>query len=41
MIAMVARLVERGHAYVVDGNVYFEVATFPTYATFAGLDLAH
>jgi cysteinyl-tRNA synthetase len=39
MIAMVARLVERGHAYVVDGNVYFEVATFPTYATFAGLDL--
>jgi cysteinyl-tRNA synthetase len=26
---------------VVDGNVYFEVATFPAYATFAGLDLAH
>ena len=29
MIDMVSRLVARGHAYVVDGNVYFEVATFP------------
>ena len=40
MIDMVSRLVARGHAYVVDGNVYFEVATFPTYADFAELDRA-
>jgi cysteinyl-tRNA synthetase len=39
MIAMISRLIERGHAYVVDGNVYFEVATFPPYADFARLDL--
>src|SRR5262245_3464041 len=39
MIGMISRLIERGHAYVVDGNVYFEVATFPDYASFAGLDL--
>src|SRR5215470_1824450 len=40
MIDMVSRLVARGHAYVVDGNVYFEVATFPAYADFAELDRA-
>lgn len=39
MIQMVSRLIERGHAYVDNGNVYFEVATFPAYADFAGLDL--
>jgi cysteinyl-tRNA synthetase len=39
MIEMIARLVKLGHAYVVDGNVYFEIATFPRYANFAGLDL--
>jgi cysteinyl-tRNA synthetase len=39
MIAMISRLIERGHAYVVDGNVYFDVATFPHYADFAALDL--
>jgi cysteinyl-tRNA synthetase len=40
MIDIISRLVARGHAYVVDGNVYFEVATFPAYADFAELDLA-
>ena len=39
MIAMISRLIERGHAYVVQGNVYFDVATFPEYANFAGIDL--
>ena len=39
MIAMIERLIAGGHAYAVDGNVYFEVATFPRYADFAGLDL--
>ncbi len=31
MIALIERLVAKGHAYVVGGNVYFEVATFPAY----------
>jgi cysteinyl-tRNA synthetase len=31
MIAMIRTLVEKGHAYAVGGDVYFEVATFPGY----------
>ncbi|MEZ4398764.1 MAG: cysteine--tRNA ligase [Kofleriaceae bacterium] len=36
IIAITARLVERGKAYVVDGDVYFEVATFPPYGRLSG-----
>lgn len=36
MIALIERLVARGHAYVVGGNVYFEVATFPAYGRLSG-----
>ena len=36
---MVRTLEEKGHAYLIDDGVYFEVATFPRYADFAGLDL--
>jgi len=38
-IAMVRTLEEQGHTYVIDDGVYFDVSTFPAYATFAGLDL--
>ncbi len=31
IIAMVAGLVEKGHAYTVDGDVYFSVESFPEY----------
>jgi len=31
MIALIERLVRKGHAYVVNGNVYFSVRTFPNY----------
>jgi cysteinyl-tRNA synthetase len=31
MIAIIERLIERGHAYEVDGSVYFDVTTFPEY----------
>jgi len=31
MIELVARLLERGHAYQAGGNVYFSVASFPAY----------
>jgi cysteinyl-tRNA synthetase len=39
MIAMVARLIERGHAYVVDGDVYFSVRSFPGYGKLSGRDI--
>jgi cysteinyl-tRNA synthetase len=35
-IAMVERLIEKGHAYVVDGSVYFDVASFPEYGKLSG-----
>ncbi|MBA3283051.1 MAG: cysteine--tRNA ligase [Acidimicrobiia bacterium] len=38
-IAMVRTLEAQGHTYVIDDGVYFDVSTFPAYATFAGLDL--
>jgi len=31
ILEMVERLVQRGHAYAVEGNVYFDVSTFPSY----------
>ncbi|MBK9034747.1 MAG: cysteine--tRNA ligase [Myxococcales bacterium] len=39
IVAITARLVERGKAYVVDGDVYFEVATFPSYGRLSGQSL--
>lgn len=36
MIAMARRLIERGHAYVVDGDVYFSVRSFPGYGKLSG-----
>ncbi|OLR89782.1 cysteine--tRNA ligase [Actinokineospora bangkokensis] len=31
MVQMIAELIERGHAYAVDGDVYFSVTSFPAY----------
>ena len=36
MIAMTQRLLERGFAYEVDGNVFFSVAAFPRYGELSG-----
>ena len=36
MIELTQRLVERGHAYEVEGNVYFSVASFPSYGALSG-----
>jgi cysteinyl-tRNA synthetase len=36
IIAFVERLIERGYAYVVDGDVYFEVERFPGYGKLSG-----
>ncbi|MBN2822945.1 MAG: cysteine--tRNA ligase [Coriobacteriia bacterium] len=39
MIGMVNRLIENGHAYVVDGDVYFSVRSFPEYGKLSGRDI--
>ena len=36
MIALIERLVARGYAYVVEGDVYFEVRRFPAYGKLSG-----
>ncbi len=36
MIALIERLVAGGYAYVIDGDVYFEIARFPPYGTLVG-----
>ena len=35
-IAMVRTLLEKGHAYEADGNVYFSVESFPEYGSLSG-----
>jgi cysteinyl-tRNA synthetase len=39
MMALIERLMERGHAYEVDGDVYFRIASFPRYGALSHLDL--
>jgi cysteinyl-tRNA synthetase len=36
MIELTRRLIERGHAYEVEGNVYFDVHSFPGYGNLSG-----
>ena len=36
MIAIVEKLIEKGHAYEVNGNVYYDVTTFPDYGRLSG-----
>jgi cysteinyl-tRNA synthetase len=36
MIAIIQKLIEKGHAYEVDGTVYFDVTTFPEYGKLSG-----
>lgn len=39
IIAMVEKLVENGHAYAVDGDVYFKVESFDAYGKLSGRSL--
>ncbi|HOP87138.1 MAG TPA: cysteine--tRNA ligase [Acetomicrobium flavidum] len=39
IIALISRIMERGHAYVVEGNVYFDVKSFPGYGKLSGQGL--
>ncbi len=38
IIEMVAGLIEKGHAYEVDGDVFFSVPSFPAYGRLSGRD---
>ncbi len=39
MVEMVERLLSEGHAYEVDGDVYFSVRSFPGYGKLSGRDI--
>ena len=39
MIALIERLIAGGYAYVVDGDVYFEIRRFPPYGRLSGKNL--
>jgi len=36
MIALIETLIEKGHAYEVDGTVYFDIRSFPEYGKLSG-----
>jgi len=36
MHALIRRLIDSGHAYVIEGDVYFEIASFPGYGKLSG-----
>ena len=40
MVAMISALLEGGHAYIADGDVYFRIASFPSYGALSRLDRA-
>ena len=40
MIEIIAKLIERGHAYESEGSVYFRISTFPSYGALSGIDLS-
>ncbi|WP_040337431.1 cysteine--tRNA ligase [Candidatus Blastococcus massiliensis] len=39
MVTLMQRLIDRGHAYAVDGDVYFDVRSFPEYGALTGQKL--
>ena len=38
MVEMISKLIEEGHAYVADADVYFRIASFPSYGALSHLD---
>lgn len=38
IIAFIEKLITRGHAYVVDHDVYFDISSFPAYGKLSGRD---
>ena len=40
MVGLVERLLQRGHAYVADGDVYFDISSFKDYGKLSRVDLS-
>src|SRR4030088_3645676 len=38
MVQMISKLIEEEHAYIADGDVYFRIASFPSYGQLSHLD---
>ena len=38
MVEMISALIEQQHAYIADGDVYFRIASFPSYGALSHLD---
>jgi len=38
MVALIQKLVDRGHAYAVQGSVYFDISSFPQYGKLSRID---
>lgn len=36
IITFISGLIEKGHAYVIDNDVYFDIATYPSYGNLSG-----
>ena len=36
MLELIEKLIEAGHAYEIDGTVYYDIATFPAYGKLSG-----
>src|SRR4030042_3729864 len=41
MLDLIRHLLKTGNAYEVDGDVYFDIASFPGYGKLSGRDIAH
>ncbi len=39
IIRLISRIIENGHAYIIDGNVYFYVKSYPNYGKLSGQSL--
>ncbi len=39
IIEVVTKLIERGHAYEIEGSIYYDVTTFPAYGALSGQSL--
>ena len=39
MLELIGRLIEKGHAYNVDGDVFFDISSFPGYGKLSGRDI--
>lgn len=39
IIRLISRIIENGHAYIIDSNVYFDVKSYPNYGKLSGQSL--